>query len=213
MLSLVVLALTAHMAVNLALPAPRRDSASSVERALGERRSVRDYAPAPIDLAQLSQLLWSAQGVTDSAGRRTARSAGALYPLEVFVISGEVNTLAPGVYHYQSHGQNLARVRDGDMRADLADAALGQRWIERAPAALVFTAIEARAGGKYGRRAARYIAIEVGHAAQNVALQAVCLGLATGMVGAFDDDAIDRLLALPAGQHALYIVPVGHSAS
>lgn len=209
---LATLTLTAQMTVALSLPMPRHDSGCSVEHALRLRRSIRDYTRQNLNLTQLAQLLWAAQGVTDLSGKRTAPSAGALYPLEVFVIAGAVVDLPAGIYRYRPQTRDLVLVRAGDVRAALVEAARGQAWIAQAPVTFVFAANEARVSEKYGRRAPRYIAIETGHAAQNIALQAICLGLGTGMVGAFDDLALDHVLGLPEGQQALYVVPAGYPA-
>jgi SagB-type dehydrogenase family enzyme len=195
------------------LPDPRRDSETSVEKALLKRRSLRSYAEQPLTLAQVSQILWAAQGVTEpTRGLRTAPSAGALYPLEVYVVAGKVNDLPAGIYKYVPRSHTLIRVAEGDKRSDLASAALNQSWIAEAPIILVVSAIYDRTAVKYGTRATRYVHIEVGHAAQNVCLQAVALGLGAGVVGAFDDDAVARVLSAPSSEAPLYILPVGKPA-
>ena len=191
------------------LPRPRTDGSLSVEKALAQRRTVREFAPTAMSLAEASQLLWAAQGITDAAGRRTAPSAGALYPLNVYLVSGDVTGLAPGVYRYEPQAHRLRRVMSGDRRGELASAALGQGWMSQAPAILAFGAIDARITGKYGRRGIGYVQIEVGHAAQNVLLQAQALGLGAGEVGAFDDDAVAALLGMGKDERPLYLVPVG----
>lgn len=191
------------------LPEIRTDSGVSLEAALRKRRSVRALATTPLDLKELGQLLWSAQGITDPRGLRTAPSAGALYPLELYVAVGEVAELDDGVYHYFPDQHALTRTRDGDQRAALAAAALGQRWVSESAVVLVFTAIAGRTTGKYGQRGVRYIHMEVGHAAQNVFLQATALGLGAAVVGAFDDRRVGKILALPGAEEALYLMPVG----
>jgi SagB-type dehydrogenase family enzyme len=197
-------------AAAIRLPEPRGPGATSVEEALRRRRSLREFRPAPLTLAEAAQLLWAAQGRTAEDGHRTAPSAGALYPLEVFLVAGRVEGIAPGVYRYRPDGHILEPVIEGDRRRALSEAALGQGWLSSAPAALVVAAVNERTARKYGRRAERYVHIEVGAAAQNVALQAVALGLGTVVVGAFDDAAVARVAGLAPEERPLAILPVGH---
>lgn len=191
------------------LPGPSPSARLTVEDALERRRSARRYGRRPLRLEEISRLAWAAQGVTGPAGGRTAPSAGALYPLVLYVVAGKVEELPPGVYRYDPPGHRLVRVAPGDARPELARAALGQAWVGDAPAALVLAARPDRTTGKYGRRGIRYVHIEVGHAAQNVYLQAEALGLGTVMVGAFRDDQVARVLDLPAAEMPLGILPVG----
>jgi SagB-type dehydrogenase family enzyme len=193
----------------LALPEVRREGSVSVERALAQRRSVRGYSAEPLSLAEVAQLLWAAQGVTSGEGRRTAPSAGALYPLEVYLVAGNVSGLAPGAYRYDSKRHRLLPHRQGDLREALAERALEQSWVAEAPALLVFSAFPERTARKYGGRAPRYVHIEVGHAAQNVYLQAVALGLGTVVVGAFEDAPLGRVLGLSPGEIPVSLMPVG----
>jgi SagB-type dehydrogenase family enzyme len=193
----------------VALPEPKLEGRLSVEAALARRRSLREFAPQPLPLAAVSQLLWAAQGITHPDGLRTAPSAGALYPLEVYLVAGAVSGLRPGVYHYRPRTHRLAALSAGDVRAGVAAAALDQEWIAEAPAILVLAAVPRRTVRKYGERAVRYVHVEVGHAAQNVYLQAVALGLGTTLVGAYRDEALGRLLGLPQGTLALGLLPVG----
>jgi SagB-type dehydrogenase family enzyme len=192
------------------LPEPRPGGEGSVEAALGRRRSVREWSRRPVTLADASQLLWAAQGVTTSDGRRTAPSAGALYPLEVSLVAGQVVGLPAGVYRYRPEGHQLERVHGGDRRRALAEAALGQSCVRDAPLSLVVAAVHERTARKYGARAERYVAIEVGAAAENVALQAVSLGLGTVIVGAFDDQAVSRVVGLGPSERPAAIVPAGY---
>ena len=191
------------------LPEPRREGEVPVERALAKRRSVRDFADASIPLAAVAQLAWAAQGVTDPAGHRTAPSAGALYPLELYVVAGKVPRLEAGIYRYVAAGHRLVRHAGGDARGAVARAALLQGWIADAPAILVLTGVIERSAGKYGDRAPRYVHMEVGHTAQNVYLQAEALGLGTCMVGAFRDRQLKHVLALPDAEAPLALLPVG----
>ena len=191
------------------LPKPRHSSGVSVESALAQRRSVRHYAAKPVELAAVSQLLWAAQGITDPRGHRTAPSAGALYPLEVYLVVGAVSDLGPGVYHYDPRRHRLHPHITGDIRDSLSGAALEQEWVPEAPVLLVLAAAHQRTARKYGERAERYVAMEVGHAAQNIYLQAVALDLGTVMVGAFRDQQIKWVLRLPTELETLAVMPVG----
>ena len=191
------------------LPPPRLQGALAVEEALAARRSVRDYAPGPLTLAEVGQLLWAAQGVTSPEGFRTAPSAGALYPLELYLVVGEVEGLAPGVYHYEPESHALTRIIAGDLRRVLEMAALGQDYVRTAAVDLVLTGVYQRTARRYGERAQRYVHMEAGHAGQNVYLQAEALGLGTVAIGAFNDEEVQRLLSLPAEEAPLYIMPVG----
>jgi SagB-type dehydrogenase family enzyme len=194
------------------LPAARRDGGASIERVLAERRSVRQYRDEQLSLEAAAQLLWAAQGVTRADGsRRTAPSAGALYPLEAYLVAGSVQGLEPGVYRYVAGRHALVRVHGGDVRAALADAALAQRSITEAPASIVLTGVHARTRERYGDRTTRYVDMEVGAAAQNVALQAVSLGLGCVYVGAFRDATMTQVLRLPADHAPLAILPVGRA--
>lgn len=191
------------------LPEPQQDSDVSIEQSLLKRRSSRSYTSEPVTLQELSQLLWAAQGITDPRGFRTAPSAGALYPLEVYVVAGNVQNLAPGVYKYKPDEHELVRLIHGDKRGELADAALKQPWVKEGALAIVFTAVYERTTGKYGERGIRYVHIEVGHAAQNLCLQATAMGLGAVTVGAFHDEQMARVLNLSDDEQPLYIIPVG----
>lgn len=194
------------------LPAPRLTGPVSVEEALLRRRSVRDFADAPLTAAELSQLLWAAQGITGSEGERTAPSAGALYPLEIYAAVGAVEGIPAGVYRYRPRGHRLARARSGataDVRPALSAAAVGQESVAEAAVAIVIAAVYERTSVKYGDRAKRYVHMEVGHAAQNVSLACEALGLGTVVVGAFEDAKVREVLGMDAGERPLAILPVG----
>ena len=191
------------------LPEPQHDSGVSIEQSLLNRRSIRSYTGEPLTLQGVSQLLWAAQGITDPRGFRTAPSAGALYPLEVYVLVGEVQNLPPGVYRYEPGGHQLVKTMDGDRRAGLASAALRQGCVKEGAIAFVFTGVYERTTGKYGDRGIRYVHIEVGHAAQNLCLQATAMGLGAVTVGAFYDEQVTKLLNLPEKERPLYIIPIG----
>jgi len=190
------------------LPAPRRAGASSVEGALQERRSVREYSDAPLTLAEIAQLLWAAQGGTHRDGR-TAPSAGALFPLEVYVLAVRVDGLAPGLYKYRIGDHELLELAGAGAHAELTAAALSQDCVRDAAAVFAIGAVVGRTAVKYGDRAERYVLIEVGAAGQNISLQAAALGLGTVVVGAFDDARVKRVLCMEGGEVAYVLMPVG----
>jgi SagB-type dehydrogenase family enzyme len=168
---------------------------------------VRTFAQEALTLEEIGQLLWAAQGVTSPEGLRTAPSAGALYPLEIYTLTAE------GLHHYHPDTHTLELWSEGDRREDLAAAALGQDSLRQAPLILVFTAVYNRTEAKYGAaRGPRYVHMEAGHSGQNVLLQAEALGLAGVPIGAFYDDQVGRVLNLPEGESPLYLIPLGHPA-
>jgi SagB-type dehydrogenase family enzyme len=191
------------------LPAPRLESSVSIETALRQRRSIREYAKASLGLADLAQLLWAAQGVTTANGFRTAPSAGALYPLEVYVFAGNVADLPAGIYKYHPQGHTLDRVVEGDRRRELMHVALEQSSLRDAAAVLLIAAVYERTTAKYGARGVRYVHMEAGHAAQNVYLQAVSLDLGAVALGAFDDAGVKRVAHLSEHEQPLYLLPIG----
>lgn len=195
--------------MKIKLPEPKHDGNTSVENALFKRRSVRSFKDSPLALAEVSQLLWAAQGITSQRGFRTAPSAGALYPLEVYIAAGNVADLPNGVYRYNPHNHELVQVAEGDKRTELCDAALGQTSVRNAAAVIVFSAVYERINIKYGDRGIQYAFIETGHAAQNVFLQAVSLNLGTLVIGAFHEDKVKKVLKMSENEQPLYIMPVG----
>ncbi|RLE86445.1 MAG: nitroreductase [Thermoprotei archaeon] len=195
------------------LPYPKIVGRVSVEEAIANRRSMRDFEDRPLVLEQLAQILWAAQGITyPKRGFRAAPSAGATYPLKLYAVVGEgtVKNLTAGVYYYDVHTHSLVMVKKGDIRRALARAALGQAWVEEAPLNIVITAIYERTTYRYGDRGIRYVHIEVGHVGQNIYLQAVALGLGTVAVGAFYDDQVRKLIGAPEEEKPLYIMPIGY---
>jgi SagB-type dehydrogenase family enzyme len=177
----------------------------SLEEALARRRSIRELSGEPLTIAEIGQLLWAAQGVTDAQGRRTAPSAGALYPLELYAVTPQ------GVFHYLPAQHAIQAVRDGDLRPRLRSAAFDQAPIGDAPLVVVVAGVTARTAAKYGtERARRYVDLEAGHAAQNLLLEAVALGLGGVPIGAFDDAAVSAVVGLGSGEEPLYLLAVGH---
>jgi SagB-type dehydrogenase family enzyme len=189
----------------LELPAPELEGRMSLEQALAVRRSVREFTRQTLTERELSQLLWAAQGITRADGLRTAPSAGALYPLEVWVAT------ASGFYHYEPHKHRLTQHLERDLRPEIYRSALMQEAILQAPAVFVIAAVYRRTAQKYGeQRTPRYVPMEAGHSAQNLLLEAVALGLGGVVIGAFNDREVERVLSLPAEQKPLYLIPVGH---
>ncbi len=197
------------MSDRIQLPPPRRTGTMSVEEAICLRHSVRSYRAGLVADDVLGQLLWSAQGVIDigESPRRAAPSAGARYPLEAYVATEDL------IAHYRPADHSLHVLRRVDVRADLARAALSQEFIQQAPAVIILTCVARRIEGRYGKsRGARYIAMEAGHAAQNVLLQAAALGLASVPIGAFRDAQVGKILGLAARERAVYLLPVGRES-
>jgi SagB-type dehydrogenase family enzyme len=177
----------------------------ALEQALARRRSVREFAPQVLSERELSQLLWAAQGITSPDGLRAAPSAGALYPLELYVLT------ASGFYHYDPGKHRLDLHSEGDLRSALCRACLQQDFVRDAPAVFVITAVYERIEREYGReRSRQYVHMEAGHAAQNMLLQAVTLGLGGVPVGAFYDGEVQKALSLPRDHQPIYVIPTGH---
>ena len=189
------------------LPAPVKQGRMSLEEAILNRRSQRSFIQKDLDWAQISQLLWAAQGITAKTwgfAFRAAPSAGALYPMEIYLVNKD------GLFYYLPSGHKLEVLADSDLRDSLAEAALGQGPVRQAAIDIVICAVYQRVTGKYGQRGKRYVDIEAGHIAQNIHLQAVALGLGSVPIGAFDDERVKDILSLPPEQEPLYIIPVGY---
>ena len=190
------------------LPEARRAGPMTLEATLWARHSSRDLRPDAVPLAAAAQLLWAAQGKNRPDGHRTAPSAMAVYPLEVYLVAGSVEGLAPGVYRYRSATHDLVLAQAGDRRAELT-AAPGRPpgWAASAPMLVVFAGAWDRASRRFGARTERYVAMEVGLAAQNVYLQAAALGLGTTFMASFNDSALTRVLG--ADERPMGVMPVG----
>lgn len=192
------------------LPKPKYKSEISIEEAILKRRSIRTYKDIPLSIYELSQLLWSAQGITEKRlGLRTAPSAGATYPLEIYIVVGKVTNLESGIYRYNPEKHEIILLYRGDKRIELSNAALGQSSVKFAPITIVITAIYERTTKIYGERGIRYVHMEAGHVAQNIYLQCVSLNLGTVSIGAFKDEEVRKILNLPKNEHPLYLMPVG----
>ena len=189
------------------LPEPRYLGDTSIEEALFKRRSIREYSGDNLTIEEISQLLWSAQGITSDSGRRTAPSAGALYPLELYLVVGDVEDLDQGVYRYRPKKHDLVKVLDVDIRKNLSEAALGQKCVQDGAIDIVFSAVYRKTTSKYQDRGIRYVHMEVGHAAQNVYLMSVSLDLGAVVLGAFDDNRVKEIMKID--EDPLYIMPIG----
>lgn len=204
-----------HRQAVMKLPPPQTKGRITVEEALEQRRTVRAYQSRALKLSQLSQLLWAAQGLTGNSGyKRAAPSAGALYPMDVYAVLGQdsVAQMEAGVYRYEPQKHALSEIARQDVKDAVAKAALWQMWTAKAPVNLIITAEYSRVTGKYHKRGERYAMIEAGHIGQNIFLQAEALGLKAGIVGAFRDHALKRVLKIPPSHEPLMIMPVGYGA-
>ena len=204
------------MGADIFLPKPSYKGTVTVEEALKSRRTHRSFQARPIALQQFSQILWAAYGVTArnfGLYLKTAPSAGALYPLDIYAVVGDkgVETLQPGTYHYRPDDHSISLIKKGDLRVVVAERSLHQMWIAKAPFILVITGEYGRSTIKYGRRGVIYTHIETGHVGQNIFLQTEALGLKAGIVGAFNNKQVIKALGLPASHDPLVIMPVGYS--
>lgn len=194
------------------LPKENREGRVSVETALAERRTVRSFSSKPLSASQLSQILWAGQGVTGAGGKRTAPSAGALYPSFLYAAAGRgtVAGVEAGLYRYVPEDHSLSLISQRDVRGELVRSCLSQAWMAHAPLSLVICSDYGRITGKYGERGIRYAMIEAGHIAQNIFLEAVATGLSVGIVGAFVDEEVIRVTGIPKSHTPLLVMPVGH---
>ncbi|MGC8862342.1 MAG: SagB/ThcOx family dehydrogenase [Armatimonadota bacterium] len=199
------------------LPAPERGRGLLLDEALRARKSIRDYSSSPITLDQLSYLAWAADGIQreeHGCQFRTAPSAGALYPVETYLVVNQVDGLNPGVYHYNVRDHALETIRRGDFTNQIVRAALGQQMCGDAAVVFVWGAVFQRCRWKYGQRAYRYVYLDAGHIAQNLALAAVSLGLGSCQVGALFDDEVNRIIEVDGVEESvLYMSCVGVPAA
>ena len=190
------------------LPQPRQKGELSFEESILKRRSQRTFLEKELTLEQISQLLWAAQGITgkrEDTDLRAAPSPGALYPMELYVLTRD------GLFHYVPKGHYLEAIGKEDLRAALSNVALRQEVIKFAPMTIVISAVFPRVTVKYGERGKMYTHMEAGHIAQNVHLQAVSLGLGSVSMGAFEAEKVKGLLSLPDDQEPIYMIPVGYA--
>jgi SagB-type dehydrogenase family enzyme len=205
---------TRHVINYVNLPSPELTGNLSVEAAIQNRRSVRKYSNQSVTLSNISQVLWSAQGITDSQNQlRSVPSAGQVYPLEVYVIAGpNVSGLQEGVYHYVPSNNTLEMFMSGDLRDNLSTIADGQPWVKQAPLDILITGNYRKMINKYPdtQLSTRFVNLEAGHAGENIYLQSEALGLVTVSLGSFNSNKLSQSFELPSNETPIYIYPVGH---
>lgn len=191
----------------------------SLDQTLKHRKSIRDFQTKPISKGQLSYLLWASTGIQriedgyefgfpQSGGPRTAPSAGALYPIETYVIANDVRKLEAGVYHYSIKAHQLEQLKQGELRQEIANAALGQGMCAAAAAVFIWSAVFERCKWKYGQRAYRYIYLDAGHIAENLALASVSINLGSCEVGALYDDLVNSILDIDGTEESVLCMAV-----
>jgi SagB-type dehydrogenase family enzyme len=191
-------------AATIDLPEPRLKSDVSIEETLAKRRSIREFTAEKLSMEEIGQLLWAAQGITEpSHGYRTAPSAGATYPIEIYFVTPD------GFYQYVPQGHKVQQLGTEDLRPGLARVAGGQKTVGEAGAVFVITAVYERTAAKYRTHATRYVHLEAGHVAQNILLQAVALGLGSVPIGGGNNKRVIEALSLPSDHEPVYIVSVG----
>lgn len=202
----------------ITLPEPSPEKLTSpIGKVLEERKSVRSFGKETLSSFELSQLLWASQGITrhvQGFGLRTAPSAGALYPIETYLAAHNVSEVEAGIYHYVVETHQLEQLKLGDFRILTARAALDQEIAYTANVVFVWTAIFERSKWKYKQRAYRYIYLDAGHIAQNVALSAVALGLGSCQIAALYDEEANNLLGIDGdSESTIYMTVVGKGES
>ena len=198
-------------APKIELPLFEPSRTMSLDRVLKQRKSIREFQPKSISRGQLSYLLWASTGVQrieDGYEFRTAPSAGALYPIETYVVANNVRTLEAGLYHYSIRSHQLERLTQGDLRQKIAAAALGQGMCASASAVFVWSAVFERCKWKYGQRAYRYIYLDAGHIAENLALAAVSLNLGSCEIGALYDNQANAVIGVDGGEESVICMAV-----
>ncbi|MBU4534578.1 MAG: SagB/ThcOx family dehydrogenase [Euryarchaeota archaeon] len=200
---------------NQNLPEPVLEGNISLEETINNRRSVRNFKRESLSLNEVSQILWAAQGITDVENNlRAAPSAGATYPLELYILVGEngVDGLEAGLYHYIPESHSLEKMVEGDLRQKLYQSCNNQESVRNAPASIIITAFVQRTQDRYldPDISAKYVHMEAGHAGQNIFLQSTALGLGTVSVGAINQALMRDLLKSGQDEEALYVFPVGY---
>lgn len=192
---------------SIALLQPAKKGGISVEEAILKRRSIRRYSKKPLNLREISQILWSAYGVTSSRGYRAAPSAGATYPMEIYILVINAEDIEPGLYRYNYENHSINFCKNIESFKPFVSAALGQDFVYEASINIIITAEFSRTTSIYGNRGNRYVWMEAGHIAENISLQAESLGLGTVVIGAFYDDELKKFLNIK--EEPLCIMPVG----
>jgi SagB-type dehydrogenase family enzyme len=192
---------------------PFQKGGEPIWETIARRRSMREFSPRSISLPELSQLLWATQGITARAWGydfRAVPSAGALYPIDTYVLVNRVESMAAGIYHYDVEETQLVLQREGNYGREVSQAALGQELVADAGAVFVWTAMVERSKWKYRERAYRYIYMDAGHVGQNLYLAATALGLGCCTIGAFYDEEVDRLIGVDGKKEiSVYMGAVG----
>ena len=195
------------------LPSPETEGGDGLWAIMDQRRSRRAYSEEELPLEDLSQLLWATQGLTERGEKRELRaspSAGALYPVETYIVANRVAGLEPGVWHYQVPDHHLALIRRGDLSLEAAAAALDQAMAMRAAAVFVWTAAVERSKWKYRQRAYRYIYLDAGHIGAQLHLAAEALGLGCCAIGALYDEEVNDLVGVDGeNETVVYMSVVG----
>jgi len=190
---------------DIQLPQPMTKGTISLEESIAKRRSVRNFKKQDLSLNEISQLLWAGQGITDnSRSLRASPSAGALYPIELYIVNTQ------GYFRYLPASHSLKQLSSDDLRISLSTASLGQLSVRDAAVSVIICAVPERVTKRYGERGIKYMHIEAGHIAQNIHLQALALGLGSVPIGAFEDKKVSAILKLPEGEEPLYIIPIGY---
>lgn len=193
----------------IALPKPKLTGSISIEEVLNKRRSIRKFLNSLISVSELSQLLWSAQGITTEDGRRTSPSAGATYPLEIYISVKNIENLKEGLYKYAPDAHSLLLIDENNRSVQIAEATYQPQMVKGAAAIFIITSVLNRTTSVYGERGIRYAYMEAGHSAQNLSLMGVALNIGLVLVGAFDDNKLSDALSLKKDEIPLYIIPVG----
>ena len=195
----------------IVLPKTVKKTDFSIEEVIALRRSIREYLNKPLKIEDLAQILWAAQGITEpSLTLRSAPSAGATYPLEIYILSKNVKNLKKGIYKYLPTYHSLKLIREGDYSYNLYQACLYQDWVLNAAANLIITAIYERTTYRYGARGIRYVYMEAGHVGQNIYLQAAALNIGTVAIGAFYDEEVENIIQVSNQEKVIYIFPLGY---
>lgn len=195
------------------LPSPEIAGGPGIWEVLRKRRSLRNYAPEPLTLQELADLLWATQGITvqaPAAWFRTAPSAGALHPIDTYLVVNRVEGLSRGVYWYNVEGASLELKKTGDFSARIAQAALDQDIARAAAVVFVWVAVIRRSRQKYRQRAYRYIYLDSGHLCQNLYLGATALNLGCCAIAAFFDEEVNQIVGADGSEEtAVYLAAVG----
>ncbi|MFN4245095.1 MAG: SagB/ThcOx family dehydrogenase [Brevinematia bacterium] len=193
------------------LPDVKKDSNFSLETAIYKRRSIRNYSHKTLKIEDISTILWAGQGITlEKEGLRSVPSAGALYPIELYLVSYKVENLKPGVYKYFPHNHHIKLTKEGDFRESLFSACLLQEWIRECNASIVISAIFERTTKKYGERGKKYVYIEAGCVAQNIHLVSERLGIGTVIVGAFSENEVKKIISMEHNEIPIALMPLGY---